>query len=193
MADPKKSCTNLLKSLAWCQGAPVRPGIRKRVYYTTTNNIVKWPARQLDEMGRPTSAVLQGNFVLAEGVKWNYIDHLPSKAEFKSEVQGEVPSQTFKETVTVVHPGTGRDAALATASLLNVDAVFLVEDIDGSFRVVGSEEYSAVATSQRDNGQGATGTAGTTITLEASDFIDCPFYEGTIETEDGTINDAAGA
>lgn len=183
----------MLKSLDWCQGAPVRPGIRKRIYYTTTNNIVKWPARQLDEIGRPISAVLQGNFILAEGVKWNYIDHLPSKAEFKSEVQGEIPSQTFKETVTVVHPGTGKDAALATASLLNVDAVFLVEDIDGNFRVVGSEEYSATATSQRDNGQGPTGTAGTTITLEASDYIDCPFYEGTIETEDGIINDAAGA
>lgn len=193
MAVTKQSCTNLLKSLAWCQGAPVRPGIRRRVYYTTVNNIVKWPQRQLDEIGRPTLAVLKGDFVLAEGVKWNYIDHLPSKAEFKSETQGEFPSQTFKETVTIVYPGIGKDAALATASLLNVDAVFLVEDMDGNFRVVGSEEYNAVATSQRNNGQGATGTAGTTITLEASDFIDCPFYEGVIETEEGTINDTAGA
>lgn len=188
MAEKTKTCSNLLRSLHWCQGTPVRPGVKKRVYYTSSNNIVKWPTIPVDENGRPTSAEYEGNFVLAEGVKWNYIDHLPSKAEFKSETQGEIPSQTFKETITVVYPGVGKEAALATASLLNVDAVFLVEDMDGNIRVVGSQEYNAVATSQRDNGQGATGTAGTTITLEATDFVDCPFYGGTIETEDGTIN-----
>jgi hypothetical protein len=187
MAETK--CTSILKSLGWCQGTPVKPGIRKRVYYVNRDDILSWPNLTRDDLGRVTSSTYKGNFTLAEGVKWQYIDHLPSKAEFKSETQGEKPSQTFKETVTLVHPGVGEAAVAATAPLLNSDLVFIVEDMDGKYRVVGSKNWDATATVSRDQGQGAAGTAGTTITLEASDEVDAPFYTGTIETEDGTINE----
>lgn len=184
-----KDCTNILKSLDWCQGTPVTPGIKKRVYYISKSLILKFPTLPVDTMGRPTGSRYQGNFVLAENANWQYIDHLPSKAEFKSETQGEVPSQTVKENVTLVHPGIGEDAAIATAALLNVDAVFLVEDMMGQFRVVGCDKWETTVTTSRDNGQGPTGTAGTTINIEASDVVDCPFYDGEIVTADGTINE----
>lgn len=185
-------CTHLIKSLGWCQGTPVTPGLKKRVYYILADQILGWPKLPVDERGRPTGARYVGNFVLAEGAKRQYIDHLSSKAEFKSEVQGEVPSQTFKETVTIVHPGIGEEAAEATAALLNAAVIFLVEDMMGDIRVVGCDKWEATATTSRDNGQGPTGTAGTTITLEASDVVDCPYYGGEIVTEDGTINESDG-
>ena len=138
------------------------------------------------------SSVLQGSFQLVEGAKWAVIEHLPAKAEFKSETQGEYPSQTFKVSGKFVHPGVGEEAADATASLLNCNAVGIVEDMDSRFRVIGSEDYDSVITSQRDNGQGPTGTAGTTVNMEASMEADAFFYEGEIVTEDGTINEAQG-
>ena len=52
--------------------------------------------------------------------------------------------------------------------------------------------FRSKTTTSRDNGQGPTGTAGTTINIEASDIVDSPFYSGEIVTEDGTINEAAG-
>lgn len=183
-------CTNVLKSLDWCQGKAVRPGIKRRAYYVTAPDIVSWPELEKDELGRVTSAELKGKFVLAEGVKWQSIDHLADKAEFKSESQGEYPSQTFKNTATLVHPGIGPEAAAATAAMLNSDIVALVEDMEGRFRVIGSPYYETKATTSRNNGQGPTGSAGTTITLEASDLVDSPFYAGEIVTEDGTINEA---
>lgn len=188
-----KNCSSIQKSLSWCQGTPEAPGVKKRVYYLASNQIVNWPELERDELGRPINAEYKGDFTLVEDAVWHYIDHLPSKAEVKSETQGEVPSQTFKNTITVVHPAVGADASAAGCYLLNTDNVFLVEDMKGNYRVIGSPYYDAVATVAQDLGQGATGTTGTTITLEASDIVSLPVYNGKIVTEDGTINDTAGA
>lgn len=191
MATNNNNCQSIVKSMGWCQGKTVKPGIRRRMFLIAADQILKWPTIKRDTLGRVTSSVMQGSFQLVEGAKWAKIEHLPAKAEFKSETQGEYPSQTFKVSGKFVHPGVGEEAADATASLLNTNAVGLVEDMDGRFRVIGSEDYDSVITSQRDNGQGPTGTAGTTVNMEASMEADAFFYEGEIVTEDGTINEAA--
>ena len=176
--------------MKWCQGKPEYPGIKKRVFFISTSVITKWPQYTVDSLGRPTSASPTGSFTLAEGEKWKCIDHLPAKATVRSETQGEAPSQTFKNTVEIVHPGVGPDATDAASLLLNDQLVFLVEDMRGDFRLIGSEKYQdAVAEVKQDLGQGATGTTGTTITLTSSDIVSLPVYKGEIVTEDGTINE----
>lgn len=186
----ENKCFSTLTALRYCQGAPVTPGIKRSVYVIAVSNIVGFPKLPVDALNRPTSVIYPDNFVLAEGAKWLPFEHLPDKAEFKSETQGEEPSKTFKVTVTILHPGIGEEAAAATAALNNTRVIALVEDMDGRFRVVGCEKYNgAKVSSQRDNGQGATGSAGTTITFEADDIVDCPFYTGEIVTEDGIINE----
>lgn len=192
MATNNNNCQSIVKSMGWCQGKTVKPGIRRRMFLLAADQILKWPTIKRDTLGRVTSSVMEGSFQLVEGAKWAKIEHLPAKAEFKSETQGEYPSQTFKVSGKFVHPGVGEEAADATASLLNTNAVGLVEDMDGRFRVIGSEDYDSVITSQRDNGQGPAGTAGTTVNMEASMEADAFFYEGEIVTEDGTINEAQG-
>jgi len=194
MAESAKTCFATLKSLKHCEGVPVSPGIKRRAYLLAVSDIMGWPTLPTDEFGRPTSATYQGAFTLAEGKKWLPYDHLPSKADFKSETQGEEPSKTFKVTANIIHPGIGEEAAAAATSLINTRVVALVEDMNGRFRVVGCEKYNGATVSpSRDNGQGATGSAGTTFALEADDVADAPFYTGPIETEDGTINEATGA
>lgn len=181
-------CVSSLKSFNYCQGTAVVPGIKKRVYIAATSAIKTWPTLALDSHGRPTGAEYTGAFALEEGAKFIKIDHLPNKAEFKGETQGEEPSQTFKVNVSVFHPGVGVEAANAAAVLNGQRVVALVEDAQGYFRVVGCEMYDgAKVTISRDNGQGATGTAGTTIAFEADDIVDAPFYTGAIVTEEGTV------
>ena len=176
--------------MKWCQGRTVKPGIRRRIYGLTNDQILKFPGIQRDDLGRVISSLLKGNFELVEGAVWSVFEHLPNKAEFKSETQGEYPSQSFKVTCTFVYPGVDQAAADATVAFLNASGVFLVEDMDGRFRMIGSEDYDTVITSSRDNGQGPTGTAGTTITIEASMDVDAPFYIGAIQTEDGAVQAA---
>ncbi len=184
------TCTSLQKSLAWCQGTPELPGVRRRVYYTSKGNIVTWPTLARDANGRITSAAYEGSFVLKADTKWQYIDILPEKSQLTSEAQGELPSQTQLNKLTAVHPGVGEDASAAAAYLNNNDNVFLVEDMKGKFRVVGSEAWTTKTTVAQDLGQGATGTTSTTIAAEATDECPAPFYSGTIVTDDGDIEAA---
>lgn len=187
------TCDSLQKSVDWCEGTPVLPGIRKRLYYINKKLIVAWPTLTKNSIGQVTSAKYTGNFTLAENAVWSYIDILPDKSTHTSEPQGEYPSMTQLNKLQVVHPGTGEDAALLASVMNNANNVFICETADGKYRVTGSEMYDVKCTVNQDLGQGATGTASTTINVEATDVIPAPFYEGEIETEDGTINEAPAA
>ena len=187
-AATNNPCTALQRSLAWCQGTPELPGVKRRIYYIAKSEIVTWPTLPRDTYGRPTSAALTGSFVLKADTKWKFIDILPDKSQLTSDAQGELPSQTQLNKLTAVHPGVGEDATAAAAYINNTDSVFLVEDMKGNWRVVGCDKWLSKATVAQDLGQGPTGTTSTTISVEATDEVPAPFYKGTIETEAGDID-----
>ena len=187
MATTVQKCTTVQQSLAWCQGTPELPGVKRRIYYIAKSAIVTFPKLPRDAAGRPTSATLTGSFVLAADQKWKYIDILPSKSQLTSEAQGELPSQTQLNKLTAVHPGVGPEASAAAAYINNSDNVFVVEDMKDNFRVLGNDKWETKSTVAQDLGQGATGSTSTTIAVEAPDEVPAPFYTGTLETEDGTI------
>lgn len=180
-------CNSIQKSLAWCQGTPELPGVKRRIYYCAKSNIVAFPQLPRDDIGRPTSSVLTGDFTLAADAKWHFIDILPDKSQLTSDAQGELPSQTQLNKLTAVHPGVGADATAAAAYINNTDNVFIVEDMKGNFRVLGNDKWQTKATVTQDLGQGATGTTSTTISVEATDEVPAPFYVETLETEEGLI------
>lgn len=184
-------CSSLQKSLAWCQGRPELPGVKRRIYYISKYDITKWPTLTHDTNGRLQSASYSGNFTLRSDTKWKYIDIIPDKSQLTSEAQGEYPSQTQLNKLVAVHPGVGAEASAAAAYLNNNDNVFIVENMRGSRRIVGSEKWQTKTTVTQDLGQGATGTASTTINVEATDECPAPFYTGTIQTEDGTLSGVA--
>lgn len=187
---PTNTCTKVQqKSVSWCQGTPELPGIKRRIYYIAKSFIVSWPTLPKDEVGRPIAAKYTGSFVLAADATWKHIDVLPDKCQVTSEAQGEVPSQTQLNKLTAVHPSVGEEASAAAGYINNSDNVFLVEDMKGKFRVIGSDLYNTKATVAQDLGQGATGTTSTTINAEATDVVPAPFYDGEIVTEDGIINE----
>lgn len=185
-------CTSIQKSLGWCQGTPELPGVKRRIYFIAKSFIVGFPQLPRDELGRSTSAVLVGDFVLMADATWKYIDILPDKSQLTSEAQGELPSQTQLNKLVAVHPGVGQDASAAAAYINNTDNVFIVEDMKGNYRVLGNDKWTTKATVAQDLGQGATGTTSTTINVEATDEVPAPFYVGKLDTEDGEIDCATG-
>lgn len=185
-------CTSIQKSLGWCQGTPELPGVKRRIYFIAKSFIVGFPQLPRDELGRSTSAVLVGDFVLMADATWKYIDILPDKSQLTSEAQGELPSQTQLNKLVAVHPGVGQDASAAAAYINNTDNVFVVEDMKGNYRVLGNDKWTTKATVAQDLGQGATGTTSTTINVEATDEVPAPFYVGKLDTEDGEIDCATG-
>lgn len=181
-------CSSIQKSLAWCQGKPELPGVKRRIYYISKYDILKWPRLLHDSNGRLLSAEYIGDFTLRADVKWKFIDVIPEKSQLTSEAQGEYPSQTQLNKLVAVHPGVELDATAAAAYLNNNDNVFLVEDMRGDYRVVGSENWPTKTTVTQDLGQGATGTTSTTINAEATDECPAPFYFGEILTDEGTTS-----
>ena len=187
-----KTCTSIQKSLGWCQGTPELPGVKRRIYFIAKSFIVGFPQLPRDELGRSTSAVLVGDFVLMADATWKYIDILPDKSQLTSEAQGELPSQTQLNKLVAVHPGVGKEASAAAAYINTPDNVFVVEDMKGNYRVLGNDKWTTKATVAQDLGQGATGTTSTTINVEATDEVPAPFYVGKLDTEDGEIDCATG-
>ena len=183
----KTNCSPLQRSLYWCQGTPELPGIKRRLYYISKDQIVAWPNLTRDQNGRLLSSIYLGSFELAADATWKYIDILPDKSQLTSEAQGEYPSMTQLNKLTAVHPGVGENASALAAYVNNCDCVYLVETVRGKYRVVGSEKWQVKSTVAQDLGQGATGTTSTTLNVEATDECPAPFYEGRIETEDGII------
>ena len=181
-------CSSVQRSLAWCQGKPELPGVKRRIYYISKYDVLQWPVLRHDANGRLTSASYVGDFVLRADASWKFIDIISDKSQLTSEAQGEYPSQTQLNKLVAVHPGVDEDASAAAAYLNNNDNVFLVEDMRGAVRVVGSDKWPTKTTVSQDLGQGATGSTSTTINVEATDECPAPFYAGTIVTDDGTIN-----
>ena len=182
------NCSPLQKSLAWCMGKPELPGIRKRIYYISKDQIAEWPIYIRDYYNRRAKkAAYRGDFVLVADAMWKYIDIIPEKSQLTSEPQGELPSQTQLNKLVAVFPGVSPEASATACYLNNSDNVFLVEDMKGFFRVVGCRKWFTKTTVSQDNGQGPTGNTSTTINVEAPDEVPSPFYMGNIETEDGDV------
>ena len=190
-------CTtaDIYQSLNWCDGQTVLPGIRPKVFFQKKSNIAAWPklpkleeAKSMGEL-----ATYKGNFTMAAEKKWLTINSLSAKSNVTTEVQGERPSTTSLNKCTIKHPGPEEDAAGFCRQAMADDLVYLVQQRNGKFRVMGCEEFETVTKPAQALGEGVTGEAGTTLEIEATDVCPAPFYPGKIETEDGDISGADGS
>jgi hypothetical protein len=118
---------------------------------------------------------------------------LSTKSSVTTETQGEYPSVTALNKVTLKYPGTDEEAAGFCRQAMADDMVYLVQQRNGKFRVIGSEEFESTTKPSQALGEGNTGEAGTTIEVEATDICPAPFYVGDIVTEDGVISGADGS
>ena len=195
-----KVCTNaaLYASLKHCAGTTVLPGIRNKVYAIQKSKIVTWPTLPKAGDTGTTSmgqlATYVGDFTLAESAKWLSVDLVLETGSLTWAEQGEAPSKTILNTATLRHPEIDADAAAFAGQALNDDLVFLVQQRDGKFRVLGNEMFNTSVAPSGGTGEGVTGSdQGTSFTVTCTDLFPAPFYPGKIETEDGDISGADGS
>lgn len=189
--------SSLYEGLPWCQGSPVLPGIRGRVYYIAKSDIVKWPTlpKEVDTTtgGKMQDlAVFTGDFELAADKKWLVLDVVDKSSSLSSEAQGEQPCITSLNKATFVHPGTKQNITAFCRQANCDDLVYIVFEKTGEARVVGNEMYQTTTKAAQASGSSPTDSAGTTIEVEVTDLCPAPFYPGKIETEDGDIDGKTG-
>ncbi len=183
-----KVCKIIQESLDWCEGAPEFAGMQPEVYFTAKANIVQWPTYlEADgEDGNP-GAVRSGDFKLRADKSFYKLRVLPDKSQYTSEAQGEYPNVSSLNKLTLVCPGAGPNQSNLARSINNVDCVFIYRDLRGRWRIVGAPNWVGKNTVGQDGGQGPTGTANTTVTVEQTDFTPAPFLHGSFPTEEGDI------
>ena len=180
------------QDLEWCDGDIHLPGIRGIVRAIAKRDILKWPTlpkTALTDMG--VLATYSGDFILAAGAVWKNVGVIVDKSPVESKSQGVRPSKSFLNTATLLHPGTGEAATGFARQANNDDMVYIVQQKDGKFRVLGNEMYQTDTTFDQKLGGAATDEMGTTFTVSVTDVCPAPFYIGEIVTADGIINAAA--
>ena len=189
-------CANkaLMTSLRFCAGEIVAPGVRTRIFFVDYDDIVKWPELPKVATAKMSEiATYKGDFTLAADKKWLVIDLVNNKGQIEWETQGEGASRLFLNKMTIHHATISADAAGLQRQFLGRSGVFLVQQRDGAFRVLGCEGYRPEITPKGSTGEGVTGEMGTKLEISATDFAPAPYYVGKITTEDGDISAATGA
>lgn len=187
---------DMYQSLNWCSGKPVFPGIRGKAYFIPKGSIVKWPTlpTEIAEGGSLKDlAVYKGDFVLAADTKWHDLDIITKESPVTSEAQGELPCVTSLNKVTFKYPSVEEEATAFARQANNDDLVYLFQQKNGKFRVVGNEMFPTTTKVKQENGAAETDKAGTTIEVEVTDVCPAPFYVGKIETQAGDISGVDGS
>lgn len=174
------SQTDLYSSLPFCAGETTLPGIRKDVFFIRRTFISAWPT--------VSSGKYSGNFNLASGKYFKKIQVVVDNSKFTSASQGEYPNKTFRQHLEMTHPLVDADYIDFETNANNDDLIYIVQESNGTFKVLGCEEYRTDTTFSDDSGSRATDKAGSTITAECDAPHPVMIYEGSILT--GASEDA---
>lgn len=183
---------NLYQSQEWCKGQPIIPGIRTRIYFCPKGDIVKYPARRSGAATAKEDVTYDGDFTLAAEKTWKFMDVISKKSPVTSESQGEQPNISTLVKATFVHPGFEEEATAFCKQANSDDLIYLIQQRNGKWRVIGSEEFETVTKCSQSIGGDVTDEAGTTVEIEVTDYSPAPFYTGKILTEEGTIDAGTG-
>ena len=186
---------NLYDSVRFCDGTTVMPGVRRKAYFISQDNIVKYPELPKlsdEEVQMGELATYVGDFTLAADAKFKVIDLDDSASNVICESQGEKPSKSFLNKATFKHPGKG-EVATGFARLANAsNLLFIYQERDGAFRVIGNQMFSTNVKPTQESGAKETDASGTTFNIEVSDVAPAPFYKGVIKTDQGDIDASTG-
>ena len=195
MAKKKCEVADLYDSLEFCPGETSLPGLRNEAYFVSRHQITtypKLPAVTDDGVSMSSLATYKGDFSLAADAVFHKMDILDSKSNNISSSQGEKPSKSFINTITLKYAGNN-EAAAGFCRLANVDdLLFIVRQRDGAYRVIGNEMFATDVKPSQDSGMQVTDESGTTIEASVTDVAPAPYYKGHIKTADGIIDCATG-
>lgn len=189
------SAVNLYESLKRCKGETSLPGLRPRCYCIQKDQIVGWPKlpAPYDENATMESiATYEGDFKLAADSHWLAVDLLDTASNIKSAPQGEKPSKTFQNSSTIKVPGNKPSDTGFARMAISDDLVFVTQQRDGRYRVIGNEMFETDVNPNQESGQSVTDASGTTFEIGVTDVCPAPFYVGKLVLEDGVLDCSTG-
>ena len=172
-------------------------GIGQTVYRIRRRYITAWPTLENDpdvddQIGEEDLVKYVGNFTLATGKKFQKIYSTQGKGNISSETTGETDTKMFINHASLSFPDLDPKGLGFAKASVNDDFVYIVKAA-GRYHVIGSPDYRSTTTIAPTSGDAAGSTKGIVFTVDCPDVSPLPVYEGTIVTDDGTLNCATGA
>lgn len=167
-------------------GSDNTPGIQQQVFYAPIEDILTLPAPDIDDSASDTGTfedlvTITKNIVLKPGKQFRSIYVTLEDGELKHEGQGETDSMSFKNTLEFAHPGTKPQQLGFAQWCKNNNLVFLVPEVDGQVRVLGTRAYPAKLTSAPGStGKKSTDGRKTTFTFHSSRKGPAPIFVGKV-------------
>lgn len=172
-------------SIEACPGKKSIAGIKRRVYFVPKSDIASWP--KLPELGDADAkdmaalAVYVGNFTLKADAYWKYFDLKDNSSEVTWETAGELGSQIENNQATLIMVGPSKEIIGFQRQCKNDDIVYIVQEKDGAFHVLGNKDYSATDSKPSGTlGTEITGAKTCTVAIQVYDDCPAPYYEGTL-------------
>ena len=174
-------------SIEACPGRSVLAGIRRRLFFIPKSDIVKWPTLpKLNATGDDAAkdmgalATYVGSFTLKADATWKFIDLKDNASNVTHDTVGELGSQIIENKATAIVAGNSKELAGFGRQSKNDDLVYVYQERDGAFRVLGNDMYSTDTKNSSDTAAEATGAKTTTFTIAVYDDCPAPYYEGDL-------------
>lgn len=180
-------CTvnQMYDSIEACPGKKSIAGIKRRVYYIPKRDIVNWPnlpeAGDEDVTKMADLAAYKGSFTLKADAYWKFFDLKDNSSGVTWETAGELGSQIINNQATLIMVGPSKDIVGFQRQCKNDDLVYVVQEKDGAFHVLGNKDiYATDSKPSGDLGTEITGAKTCTVAIQVYDDCPAPYYEGDL-------------
>ena len=171
-------------SVEACPGQRNLAGIRRRIYYIDKNEIANWPKlpKVTDEnVTMEQLAQYDGDFTLLGDAVFNFLDLKDEASNVTFEPVGENGSKLFNNQANAVVAGQDDKLKGFARQALNDDLVYVYQQRDGKFCVLGNEMFKCNTSPSGDTGAEATGAITTTYAIQVYDECPVPTYTGKLK------------
>lgn len=181
--NPNCNTKSVYESVEACPGQRVQPGIRRRIYYIEKTKIVAWPTLPSpsdDNVKMEDLAKYTGDFTLAENATFKFLDLKDEASNVTFEPVGEDPSKLFNNQANAIVAGQPDAIKGFSREALNEDLVYVYQQRDGKFCVLGNEAYKCHTSPSGDTGAEVTAATTTTFAIQVYDECPVPTYVGKL-------------
>lgn len=171
-------------SVEACPGQRNLAGIRRRIYFVNKNDIASWPKlpKVTDEnVTMEKLAQYDGDFTLLGDAVFNFLDLKDEASNVTFETVGENGSKLVNNQANAVLAGQDDKLKGFARQALNDDIVYVYQQRDGKFCVLGNEMFKCNTSPAGDTGAEATGAITTTYAIQVYDECPVPTYTGKLK------------
>lgn len=176
-----------LSEIAWGGGDNVGGIQHTHIYFAASDWFaaggIKKPKTQSVAATLAELATISENHVFETGYGFMKLRATPKTGNVESPSAGEADGKVVNNVFTFMVPGSDAEVAGFRRRFQNRDGIWLVKEIDGTVRQIGSEEIPAIMETVTGTlgGGGHDGKKGRTFEIHDFQAYEAPVYSGTIQ------------